>query len=492
MTHLPPGETAPARERPGRSPRRLAWLVTLIAVLVAASYFGFQTWARSLDGEPIEATANGLQVGPLTERTELRSLPTTVGTADAKDVWPNLFGPQHNSEAPDVERTPAPWPEDGPRELWRVPSGAGYSSPIVWGDTVIHCERVDDEELVIALALDDGQPRWEHRYRTDFVCGSHYTNGPYATPATDGELVFTLGASGQLHCLRLADGEVVWHRDLASEFQVATEIFGMGHSPLLWGDKLILNVGGAVPDSGVIAFDKRTGDIIWQATDDRFSYATPQPARIHDRDWLFVLTRSGLVLLDPETGSEQWTIPYLCKMPDAYAAVTPLVHGDVVMISILGTGTKAIRVLPDGKYEELWESKRNLTSQYTPLICVDGFVYGVHALDNSFRCVDLLSGELKWRWKSDLQNCKAIRVGSRLVLFGEYGHLGLIDLNPEQLVQHSLTAQSMLADDSRCYSAPALAGDRLLLRNESALVCVQLPPISPTGSLGSDSEVAAR
>ena len=390
------------------------------------------------------------------------------------DVWPNLFGPRHDSTAPPGGDRIPPWDDEGPPIVWRTPCGSGYSSPIVWRNRLILLDRLGNEERIACLRTSDGGLVWEHRYPTSFVCGSHYSSGPYSTPATDGEYVYALGAEGKLTCLTLAGGQVVWSCDLTAVFQVPPGVFGAGHSPLLWEERLILNVGGTAPESGIIAFDKRTGQVVWRATHHGAAFATPRLARIHDRSWLFVFTADGLSLLDPHSGQEQWCLEFASRVTDMYNAVTPLVHEDLVMISAWGVGSKVVRIHPDGSWTEVWDSNRLLTSQYTPLLAHQGCVMGVHALDNSLRCLELATGRLRWRWKSELGNAIPLAIGRQVILLGEYGHLGLIDWDTEQVVTQALTTKSLLGAGQRCFSAPAYAFGRLYLRNESEVLCLNL------------------
>ena len=413
----------------------------------------------------------------------LDEAPATVGTAvpaegtgassSMADDWPNLFGPRHDSRSAGAVN--AEWPENGPPELWRIPIGTGYSSPIVAGERVVLLHRVADEEVVSCLDAASGSPLWEFRYPTTFVCGSHYTHGPYSTPAANGECVVTLGAQGQLHCLDLQTGDVIWQRDTTAEFEVAGDVFGAGHSPLIWKDTVILNIGGAAAEAGIIAFDLADGGIRWRATSHGPSYATPVPARIHQRERLLVLTKAGLVLLDPAEGRVFDEFTYTSSVPDGYNAVTPVVWEDMVFVSVFGEGSVCLRVQPDDRFTKVWEDRRTLTSQYNPLLIDGGYLYGLHALDKSFRCVELATGELQWRHKSALARSTHLIAGNQILLFGEYGELGLIDLDPAACTERALTAGSLF-DGERCFSAPALSRGRLLLRNERELACFDLAP----------------
>lgn len=448
--------------------KRLVSIVLVAATLAIFSYVVATFWAY-------QDVLHNLEIpeysGPDAAPQELQADPQSVATTDNLAYWPNLFGPTHDSVVHDPIHTE--WPDEGPPLVWEIECGEGYSSPIVWADKMVFMHRIGDEELIECRTATAGELIWAHRYPTSFECKSHYTNGPYSTPATDGELLFTIGAQGQLYCLTLENGDVVWQRDLKQEYELPERIFGVGHSPLIWGDKLILNVGGTQPGTGIIALSKFTGDLIWSSTDQGASYATPQPARIHGTDYLFVLTQEGCVSLNPETGEEYWSLPFQVSVPDAENAVTPVVYGDMLLISAHGTGTACLRILKDGSYEEIWRDKRNLTSQYTPMLCIDGYVYGVHTGDFSLRCIELTSGKIQWRERTELKRATDVVAGNRIILFGEFGHLAAIEPAPEECRFTSMTAESLFAGN-HCFSAPAVSEGLIFLRDEERVACYDL------------------
>ena len=402
------------------------------------------------------------------------SVGPAASTPETTGGWPNLYGPARNSISPETGLA-TEWGLEGPPELWRVSIGTGYSAPIVVGGRVIVFHRQGDEEIVECFAAESGESGWRHHSPTAYRCElPPYSSGPYSTPASDGRYVYALGAEGLLHCLRLDDGDVVWLRNLSDEYQVPEHLFAVGHSPLLLDGRLILNVGGTVSETGVLALDSSTGQTLWGATDHGASYSTPAAAVIHGQPYVFVLTDQGLVALDPRDGRVFWTIEFAADHREAPSAVMPLVHGDLVLATVYQVGTLCLRVLPDGRYKELWRQRRNLESQFNPLIGIDGYVYGWHFSDKSLRCIELETGQLQWRYKSAISRGTHIAVDGRLVLFGEHGELGSVDINPHKLVKVSLTAGPRL--DSPCYSAPALSNGLLYLRNERSLACFSLRP----------------
>ena len=151
---------------------------------------------------------------------------------------------------------------------------------------------------------------------TDFEDMLGYNNGPRATPLVDGPSVYTFGAEGMLQCVRVADGHMLWRIDTTKQFNVVKNFFGVGSSPLVWGDLLLVNVGGSPPGgptdvyaangkvqpdgSAIVAFDKITGAVRWKTGDDLASYSSPVAAKIAGRDVVFMFARGGLLAIDPE------------------------------------------------------------------------------------------------------------------------------------------------------------------------------------------------
>src|SRR5262249_17835283 len=141
-----------------------------------------------------------------------------------------------------------------------------------------------------------------------------YDSGPRATPVVDGGRVYILGPEGTLHCVSV-EGKLMWTVDLVARFGVKQNFFGVGSAPVIDGNLLILPVGGSPADSpdvqtgrvksngtGVVAFDKYTGQVKYTVGDELASYAVPVLATINSRRYCFVLARNGLLALEPQSG----------------------------------------------------------------------------------------------------------------------------------------------------------------------------------------------
>ena len=265
-----------------------------------------------------------------------------------------------------------------------------------------------------------------------------------------------------------------WHRSLHRDYRVMIEVWPVAASVLIEGDRLIVNVGGREAAAGVIALDKQSGETLWTATNDGASCSTPRAAEIHNRRYVFVWTADALVSLDPETGNVFWRIPFAAKNSEAAHGTTPLVAGDIVFVSGFQLGNLCVRVLPDGSYHELWRDKRNLLdSQYNTLLHVDGMVWGFSSTRRRLRCLDLVSGALKWEWRNaKFPLASTIAVDGRYLALSEKGHLAVLDMTDDGIAVRAMTERPVLA--APCLSYPALHCGLLYLRNEEEMVAIDL------------------
>ena len=399
--------------------------------------------------------------------------------------WPQLFGPARNGVAAD-QPVDLAWDTDGPKESWSIDIGTGYGSPVVSDNRVVFNHRIDDEEIVQCVDANDGSTLWEHRYPTDFECDVEYSNGPYSTPLIVGDLVYAVGGQGQLFCLRLDSGDVVWHRNLHQEYELEDGLFPVGATPVVNDGRLIFNLGATEKEAGIIALDASTGSDLWQATDFPAGYCSPFFATIHDRSFVFVYTNIALVSLDPATGAVDWSLDHYGRAPMSYNAVSPLVVDDkVLIVTGPGPGAVCVKVLADRSYEEQWRNRRVLDSQYNTLLTSGDNVIGFTAAGQGgaeLRCVNLSSGELQWKHHSVLRRGQGLTVNGALVMLGERGHLAAMlptDSGPKVL---GFTEDPIMSDP--CYCAPALASSKLYLKDEKRLACFDLS-VDPTVQTGS-------
>ena len=191
--------------------------------------------------------------------------------------------------------------------------------------------------------------------------------------------------------------------------------FGAGSSPVVEGDLLIAMVGGSPPGSpgihsgqvvgngtGIVAFDKTTGDVRYAVSDELAGYASPVIRTIAGRRWGFVFARGGLVGFDPISGAIDFHFPWKARPLQSVNASNPVVVDDTVFITeSYGRGSALLRVKPGGYEVIRQDGRRNLSlaTHYGNVVSHDGILYGSHGRHEGpaeLRAVDHATGEIRW------------------------------------------------------------------------------------------------
>ena len=237
------------------------------------------------------------------------------------------FSDPTETERPRTKHWPTSGPSDGPKTLWQRPVGQGYAGLAVIGQTAVLFHRVENEERVEALDAASGKELWHFAMPTSYVSGISPDDGPRCVPLVHGDKVIVFGVQGMLACLRLADGKKEWSHDTHAEFRTPEGYFGAGSSPIVEGDKVIVNVGGAKAGAGVVAFSLASGKVLWQVGHDDASYSSPVAVTVGKTRHLIVETRLTTYSLDPENGNIRFQIAFGQRGPTVNGA-NPTVMGD--------------------------------------------------------------------------------------------------------------------------------------------------------------------
>lgn len=326
-------------------------------------------------------------------------------TAVSSD-WPCFLGPFHDGTSPETKvRDSLDQPSgqnSNPSPLWSIAKGESYSAPSIKDNMLILFHRRENHEIVECLDATSGNLFWSYRYPTTYHDRFNYLSGPRASPSIDGNLVYTCGVQGMMHCFDLNTGHLYWRRNLLTEFEADEGFFGFSSSPLVEKNMLILNLGGKRGGSAA-AFDKLNGTLKWICNDqwDR-SYATPVVSTMHEKRILFVFAGGmsdppvgGLLAIDPETGKIHFRHPWRSPRYFSANASSPVVSGNRVFISssydIYGTMMEIHPNLTD----KLVYKTRNYASHWMTPIFRDGYLYGF--FNNILVCMEWQTGNLVWR-----------------------------------------------------------------------------------------------
>ena len=412
--------------------------------------------------------------------------------------WPRFLGPTADGRSPETGLAPSRI-ADGLSLVWQLEAGEGYATPVVADGRLFHFDRVGDKARLLCLNARTGEELWRSEYTTDYEDYYDYSNGPRAAPLVDGDRVYVHGVEGRLRAHSVTDGKLLWEVDTVERFGVVKNFFGVGSSPVVEGDNLIVMIGGSPPDSppihsrevkgngtGIVAFDKRSGEIVYQLTDELASYSMPVLTTIGDRRWGFAFTRGGLVGFEPRTGKQDFFFPWRARILESVNAATPIVDGDTVFISeTYGPGSAWLKVRPGG-YELLRSEEKtrdkSLELHWNTPVLHDGVLYGSsgrNSGDSELRAVDFASGEVLWR-RPGLKRANLLYVDGHLLVLGEYGELVLIEATPEAYRQVAdLTPKDAAGKPLLRFPAwgpPVLSHGLLYLRGKDNLLAMELIP----------------
>ena len=437
-----------------------------------------------------------------------------LGTRKQGVDWPRFLGPTGDSKSPE-RGILTQWPEHGPRLVWHLKLGQGYCMPAISRGRLFVFDRLVHEARLRCVESETGKELWQYTYPTDYRDMYDYDGGPRASPIVDDDRVYIFGPDGKLTCLNILDHKVLWSVDTAKKFHVIQNFFGVGSTPVIEGNLLIVQIGGsptgADPDnpgqldlakgngSGVVAFDKLTGEVKYQLTDELASYASPTLATINGRRWCFVFARGGLIGFDPLTGKQDFHYPWRAKLLESVNASTPVVTGDTVFVSeCYQVGSSLLRVHPGG-YDVVWRDQQGSREKAMKLhwntpICVDGYLYGSSGRQPDsadLRCVELATGKVKWS-EPDLTRTSLLYADGHFVCLTEAGQLLLIKANPEKfdpVAKGVPTAKeepvgNLDLPESKlliypCWAAPILSHGLLYIRGRDQLACLELIPERP-------------
>ncbi|HWB08518.1 MAG TPA: PQQ-binding-like beta-propeller repeat protein [Pirellulales bacterium] len=426
------------------------------------------------------------------------------------DDWPSFLGPTGDSKSRETGiRTN--WPKEGPPLVWHKRVGDGYGMPAISRGRLFQFARADRQMRLACMKSETGEELWKFDYPSDYEDYYGYDSGPRCSPVVDDERVYIYGVEGMLHCLSVADGREIWKVDTVQRFGVVQNFFGVGSTPVIEGDLLIVQVGGSPEESkgilpgelnrakpngtGVVVFDKYTGEVKYTLGDELASYAVPVLASIDGRRWCFVFARGGLLGFNPKTGEADFHYPWRAKVLESVNASNPVVVGDRVFISeTYGPGSSLLSVKPGG-YEVVWSDKENrrakaMQTHWNTPVHVDGYLYGSsgrHEENAELRCIELATGKIMWS-EPGLGRTSLLYVDGHFVCLTERGGVLLVKASPEKLdvVAATIlpTKEPLAGLDGGpprllrypAWAAPILSHGLLYLRGGDRLVCLELIP----------------
>lgn len=361
-----------------------------------------------------------------------------IGALTVDDVfafdWPQILGPNRNGEASEGEKLPKLDGKIVP--AWEVECGEGYSGVAIASQLVIVFDRNGSKERVRALQIADGKEKWKAEFPTSYKGGVNADRGPRCVPVVVGDKVIVYGASGQLSCVSLQTGATLWSRGLRKEYGAEDGYFGAGSTPLVIGDRVIVNVGGR-KEGGIVAVSLESGKTLWNITKADASYASPVALPQVGSNVAMVITRLVTYGVDCEKGTILWEFPFGVRSPSANGA-TPLIlkNGDVLITASYGIGA-ALGTPTQQTFKFQFEGDVDLlSSQYCTPIEMGDFVFASDGREDmggaSLKCIDAKGRKALWETKG-IEISHLITVDGLIVAVGIEGTIQVIRPNSEKM-----------------------------------------------------------
>ncbi len=410
------------------------------------------------------------------------------------DDWPQFLGPKSDNVSKETGILTA-WPRVGLKLLWQAPMGVGYAPPSIADGKLLHFDAFDTIARLTCRNADTGDELWKFEYTFEYEDQYGYDNGPRCAPLIHDGRVYIYGVEGVLHAVDLKTGQKLWNYTSRSKHKFLQNFFGVGSSPVIEDDLILIAVGGnkgprpadfmdAQPDgSAIVALDRKTGVERYAMLDELASYSSPMIATIHKKRVGLYFARGGLVAFDPKNGKKYFHFPWRAKLLESVNASNPVVVDDQILLTeCYGPGAVCLKVKSDlSGVTEVWSDQdkdredRSLACHWNTPIHHNGYVYGSsgrHENEGDIRCVSLKTGEVMWREKRATR-CSFLKVDGHILSLSERGDLRLFKLDAKKFDEIAKMETDLMAP---CWAPPVLSHGLLYIRGKDRLLCLELIP----------------
>ena len=397
-----------------------------------------------------------------------------LAIALALGVWsPETLGPEASAQGAEWHQWRGPnrdghsaetgllqqWPQGGPPRLWQATgAGDGFASFSASHGRLYTQGARAGTEYVMAFDAASGRKLWEtpngQRYR------NAQGDGPRSTPTVDGDRVYALGGAGELSALDAATGRKIWTVNFVQVFGGITPGWGYSESPLIIGDRIVLNAGGR--RASIVAIDKMDGKTLWQSHNDEAGYSSPVLLRTGSLQQVVFFTGQRALAVDPRDGRLLWS--YNRAANNTANIATPVVRGNRVFVSSdYGTGAGLVLVRAAGNIaaaEEVYFT-REMRNHHSSSVLVGDTLFGYSS--SILTALDFDSGKMVWRDRS-VGKGSLIYADNRLYLYSENGVVGLAEASPTAYREHGRF--TLATGNSPTWSHPIITHGRLIVRDQ--------------------------
>jgi outer membrane protein assembly factor BamB len=401
---------------------------------------------------------------------------SVLAAAALAQDWPQFRGPDRTGVSKETGILKA-WPAEGPKLVWKGTNlGEGHATPSVAGGKIFGMGLRGDgaEEVVWALDEKTGKELWSTKIAAGTVLQARQGgNGSRCTPTVDGDKLYVLGVSGELACLNVADGKVVWQKSLVKDFGGEVPRWGYSESPLVDGDKVIAAPGGS---KSIVAFNKKDGSVAWVSEvpgSNEAHYSSAIVANVGGQKQYIHFLSGGVVGIDAATGKHLWTY---AAPANRTANCSAPIYKDGMVFAATGyqTGGGLAKLTKSGAAttaEEVYFT-RNMQNHHGGMVLIGDYLYGFDDAGRSLTCIEFKTGKVMWADRS-VGKGSITAVDGMLILRSERGPVALVEANPNAYVEKGRFEQP---ERSRAASwpYPVVANGKLYLRDQDIMLVYDL------------------
>lgn len=395
------------------------------------------------------------------------------GALAAHADWPQFRGPGGQGHAP----CPIPVNWDETRNVvWKTPiPGKGWSSPVIADGVIWMTTATDEGEKLRAVALDEQTGKFlkdilvfePKEPATVNAKNSHASPSPVLS---GGRLYLHFGTMGTA-CLDAKSGEILWR----NESLTVDHKEGPGSSPIVWGDRLIVNCDG-IDKQYIACLSASTGEVLWKSTrpgphepntDFRKAYSTPLAIQIGGVDEIVSTAADQVIAYAPSDGREIWKVRY-----KGFSNVPRPVFGDGLVFICTGYMRPQIWALrPEAKnmtaeQRIVWKYTDSVPANPSPILVGDEILFINDA--GILTCLEAKTGKLRWKKRvGGNYSASPILAGEKLYLFSEAGATTVYQWDKEP----SVVAKNAI--EGRIMATPAINNGVLFLRSDTALYRIE-------------------
>jgi outer membrane protein assembly factor BamB len=404
------------------------------------------------------------------------------GTAAVAADWPQWQGPDRNAVSKETGLLKE-WLKDGPPLAWKVKGlGGGDSAPSVAAGQIFGMSNRGEDEVVWALSEKDGKELWATRIAPAFQQRFPQSKeGPSCTPTVDGDRLYVLGVAGNLACLQVIDGKVLWQTDIAKEFGGKAPMWNYRESPLVDGDKVVCTPGGT--NATLVALDKATGKTVWKSAvpgNPGTAYASVIAIDFDGQRQYVQFTNKALVGVAAADGKFLWKYEAPANRMGLNCSTPIHLDGLLFAASAYNTGGGLVKLSKDDsggvKAAEVYFT-RNMQNHHGGMILLDGSLYGANGGNEGgyLACLDFRTGKVLWD-ERDKPGRKGVKKGSVALADGrvyyrqEDGSMILFEPSPKEYRERGRFEQP---ERSRlpAWAHPVIANGKLYIRDQDLLLC---------------------